>query len=41
MGLSDKGIKTPIVNMLYILKDIKGTMDMMKRKVDDILKWCF
>ena len=39
MELADKDIKTPIINVLHVLKDVKGTMDMMKRKVKDILRW--
>ena len=37
--LVNKDIKTPIINMLHVLKDVKGTMDIMKSKVKDILKW--
>lgn len=37
--LVDKDIKTPIINMLHVPKDVKGAMDIMKREVKDILKW--
>ena len=37
--LVDKGLKTPIINMLHVPKYVKGTMDIMKREVKDILKW--
>lgn len=31
--LEDKDVKTPIIDILYMLKDVKDNMNIMKRKM--------